>query len=67
MGGISNFQTEEAFKKISDEDLLSIFVGVFPSNYLNKFIDHAAMLFDRGKFSFVIANTGASNKPGVHW
>ena len=37
MGGISNFQIENAFKKINDEDLLNNFVGVFPSNYMNKF------------------------------
>ena len=67
MGGISNFQIEEPFKKIGDEDLLCNFVGVFPSNYLNKFVDHAAMISDRGKFPFLIANTDASNKPGVHW
>ena len=32
MGGISNFQIEQAFKKIDDEDLLNNFVGVFPFN-----------------------------------
>ena len=37
MGGISNFQIENAFKKIDDEDLLNNFVRVFPSNYMNKF------------------------------
>ena len=66
MRGISNFQIEEAFKKIDDEDLLNNFVGVFPSNYMNKFINHAAMIEDSGKFPFIIANTDASNKPGVH-
>ena len=67
MGGISNFQIEEAFKKINDEDLLDNFVEVFPSNYMNKFINHAAMIEDSGKFPVIIANTDASNKPGVHW
>ena len=67
MGGISNFQIEEAFKKIDDEDLLNNFVGVFPSNYMNKFINHAAMIEDSGKFPFIIANIDASNKPDVHW
>ena len=67
MRGISNFQIEEAFKKIDDEDLLNNFVGVFPSNYMNKFINHVAMIEDSGKFLFIIANTDASNKPGVHW
>ena len=67
MGGISNFQIEEALEKIDDEDLLNNFVGVFPSNYMNKFIDHARMIEDSGKFPFIIANTDASEKPGVHW
>ena len=67
MTGISNFQTEEAFKKIGNRDLLKNFVGVFPSNYMNKFIDHASMISDKGKYPFIIANTDASDKPGVHW
>ena len=67
MGGISNYQIENAFRKIGNEDLLENFVGVFPSNYMNKFINHAAMISDRGKYPFIIANTDASDKPGVHW
>ena len=67
MGGISNYQIEDAFKKIGDEDLLENFFGVFPSNYMNRFINHAAMLSDRWKYPFIIANTDASDKPGVHW
>ena len=67
MGGISNFQIEEAFKKIGDKDLLENFVGVFLSNYMNKSTDHASMISDKGKFPFIIANTDASDKPGVHW
>ena len=34
---------------------------------MNKFIDHAAMISESGKFPFVIANTDANDKPGVHW
>ena len=67
MAGISNHQIEEAFKKIDDEDLLDNFIGVFPSDYMNKVINHAAMIEDGGKFPFIIANTDASDKPGVHW
>ena len=44
MSGISNFQIEEAFEKIGDEDLLKNFVGVF-----------------------IITNTDADDKPGIHW
>ena len=67
MAGISNFQMEEAFEKIGDEDLLENFVGVFPSNRMNRFINHAAMISECGEYPFVIANTDADNKPGVHW
>ena len=34
---------------------------------MNKFINHAAIISDKGKYPFIIANTDASNKPGVHW
>ena len=37
---ISNFQIAEAFENIGDKDINNNFVGVFPSNYMNKFIDH---------------------------
>ena len=67
MDGISNYHIEDAFKKIGDEDLLENFVGVFPSNCMNKFINHAAMISDRGKYPFIIAYTDASDEPGVHW
>ena len=68
MGGISNFQIEEAFKKIDDKDLLDYFVGVFPSNYMNKFINHAAIIEDAtGKYPFINANTDAADKAGEHW
>ena len=67
MGGISNFTIEKAFKKINDPDLLDNFVGVFPSNYMNKFVNDAAMINDSGKFRFIITNTDDSEKPGTHW
>ena len=34
---------------------------------MNKFIDHAAMISESEKFPFVITNTDADDKPGVHW
>ena len=42
--GISNFQIENALQNINDEDINDNFVGVFPSNHVNKFINHAAMI-----------------------
>ena len=67
VGGISNFQIENAIKNIGDDGLIDNFVGVFPSNYIDKFSDHASMISDKGKYPFVIANTDSSEKPGVHW
>ena len=44
------------------------FVGVFPSNHINKFINHVAMISEKqGKYSFIIANTDSSEKGGIHW
>ena len=34
---------------------------------MNKFINHAAMTKDAGKYPFIIANTDAVDKPGQHW
>ena len=47
--GIRNFQTEEALKNIRDEDIDNNFVGIFPSNYINRFIDHASMISEKRK------------------
>ena len=66
--GISNFQIENEIKNIKDEDLDDNFVGVFPSNYINKFINHAAMISEKkGKYPFVIANSDSGEKGGTHW
>ena len=66
--GISNFQIEEAFKNIGDEDIGNNFVRVFPSNYMNKFIDHKLIISGKkGKYLFIIANTYASSKSRMHW
>ena len=34
---------------------------------MNKFINHAAMIEDSGKFPFIIANTDDISKSGTHW
>ena len=65
---ISNSQIENAIENIDDEDLNDNFVGVFPSNHLNKFINHAAMISEKkAKYSFVIANTNSGGKEGTYW
>ena len=45
--GISNFQIKNVIKNIVGEDLDDNFGGVFPSNYMNKFINHAAMISEK--------------------
>ena len=66
--GISNFQFEEAFKNINDENIDDNFVGVFHSNHINKFIDHASMISQmEGKYPFEIENTDCSSKSVTHW
>ena len=66
--GISNFQIENAIANIGDDDLTNNFVGVFPSNQINKFVNHSAMISAKnGKYRFVIANTDDSTKGGTNW
>ena len=36
--GISNFEIEKVFKEINNEDINKNFLGVFPSDKINKFI-----------------------------
>ena len=65
---ISNSQIENAIENIDDEDLNDNFVGFFPSDHLNKFINHAAMISEKkAKYSFVIANTDSGEKEGTYW
>ena len=66
--GTSNFQIENAIANIGDDHLTNNFVCVFPSNYMNKFIDHAAIMREKkGKYSLIIANTDDGTKQGTHW
>ena len=64
-GGLSNFDIEEIFNR-HNSDLLQNFVGVFPSNKMNKFLDFKKMMKGM-KYPFLIANTDRSDKQGTHW
>ena len=64
---ISNFQIEEIFRDIDDADINNNFVGVFPSNHMNRFIDYKSMKPDKDKYPFIIVNTDSSDKNGMHW
>ena len=66
--GISNDQIEEAFKNMGDGDINDNFVGAFPSNHMNKLIDHKLMISKKKRqYPFIIANTDNSSKGGTHW
>ena len=45
--GISNVQIVEAFENIDDSNINNNFVGAFPSNLINKFIDHKLMISEK--------------------
>ena len=46
--GIRNFQIEnKKTKNIGVEDLDDKFIGLFPSNYMNKLINQAAMMSEK--------------------
>ena len=38
--GINNFQKEEALRNLNNPDINDNFVGPFPANHMNKFIDY---------------------------
>ena len=66
--GISNFQIEDSIKEIDDEDLNNSFVGVFPADKMNKFIDFKQMIQEKtAKYPFIIAHAKDLSKEGEHW
>ena len=69
MTGISNEAIEDFFEKVNDEDLKNNFIGVFPFNYINRFISYHSIIKDRPKvkYPFIIMNTDRSDRAGAHW
>ena len=63
--GISNFEIERVFKEINNDGLNENFLGVFPSDKINKFMFERMM--PGKKYPFIIWNTDCSNKNGTHW
>ena len=66
MRGLSNFEMKEVFNRGQNEDLLKHFVGVFPSDKMNKYFDFEKMMKSK-KYPFLIANTDRSDEKGTHW
>ena len=69
MASISNEAIEDFFEKVNDEDLKNNFIGVFPSNFINRFISYHSIIKDRSKvrYPFIIMNTDRSDSAGTHW
>ena len=67
MAGISNETIVKFFENETDDDLTSNFVGVFPSNYVTKFISFHEMMIEKNRYPFIIMNTDRSNKNSTHW
>ena len=67
-GGISNEEVIKFFENVEDNDIKENFVGVFPSNHINKFISFHKLVKDANKkYPFIIMNTDRSDKAGTHW
>ena len=67
MAGINNETIADFFEKERDDDLKDNFVGVFPSNYVTRFISFHEMMRSKHKYPFMIMNTDRSDRNGTHW
>ena len=66
--GISSLQIEKAFKELNKQNIDENFLGVFPANRLNKFIDYKTIISEKkGKYPLIIANTDSDDKDTTHW
>ena len=45
--GISNIQIEKPFREPNDQDIDENFVGVFPANHMNRFINYKTMISEK--------------------
>ena len=53
MAGISNETIVNFFEKETDDDFKKNFVGVFPSNYLTRFISFHEMMIEKNGYPFI--------------
>ena len=66
--GISNDEVVKFFENVEDDDIKENFVGVFPSNYINKFISFHEMVKEKNKkYPFIIMNIDRADKDGTNW
>lgn len=67
--GISNFEIEMIINSSQNEDLKNNFVGVFPSDKMNRFINFYSMIRGKpdAKYPLLISNTDRTGTEGIHW
>ena len=67
-GGISSKKIVRFFAESVNNDVKKNLIGVFPSNFVNRFISFHDMISESGaKYPFVIMNPDRSDKKGTHW
>ena len=68
--GISDAEIERVFKDVDHSDLNETFLGVFPSNKINKFVMFEKIMPEK-QYSFIISNADRKDQPahigGVFW
>ena len=64
---ISNLKIEKLIKKSDNEHLKRNFLGVYPSNHINKFVEFHKLMVKKAQYPYLILNTDRSYKPGTYW
>ena len=68
MAGISNQNLLNFLEEKTNDDIEKNFVGVFPSNFITKFMTFHRMTNKKSiQYLFIIMNTDRSDKNGMHW
>ena len=60
--GISDAEIERVFKDVDHSDLNETFLGVFPSNKINKFVMFEKIMPEK-QYSFIISNGDRKDQP----
>ena len=67
MAGISNQNLLKFIEEKTNDDIKKNFVGVFPSNFITKFIRFHRMMNEKStRYPFIIMNTDCSIKKRMH-
>ena len=68
MAGISNQNLLNFIEEKTNDDMKKNYFGVFPSNFITKFITFHRMMKEKStRYPFIIMNTNRSDKKGTHW